>query len=504
MKLIVTKKALLVLICAVLVDTVASTLHRSYGQTTKLGAQLRRAGLLNYEYDPGLILPLRNGTLLAFDGMHYKNEPERFVNAADGFTYGYGLGMIELFDPVKGQSKVLTQMPFVFERDFAEAANRRQMQAIELKDGRIFLVGMFQGNPTMKKSPLWRFTKKPLKLSVIAKSGAKEALQVVSPNFRQTMFGLIYDPKAQSFAAVDFPESIPPRWLVGMNLLPNGQVLITGGCVTRNLKNWRKFPEKRVLCFDPKTNRLEVVGELQHARFGHSVIPLGDSKFMLINGYGVSEREAKTNVCILRNPDGSPAASSPMILTHEIEVFDLRTKRSTVVGHTRTGRYDFAAMRLPNQSVFINGGAATSMLGFDASELYDSKTGRTSYVGELLSPRKIAIARHEELVPYRFPGEGIDFRALKSTIGPMIFAGRDIIYIYDWRKIANQEWLKTPSTPLHLLMPRIHHHIVENSSRRVFVMGGLTYSSVTGSSITRGHRADLIEEIVLLNSRGTN
>ncbi len=458
---------------------------------------LRRAGTLNYEYDPGVILPLRNGKILAFDGMHYKNEPERFIKAEDGNTYGYGYGMIELFDPASGQTKVQTKMPFWFERDVAGAANRRQVTAIELADGRIFLVGKCGHNPTMKNSPLWSLSPTPVTLPILSASEPKYKLKTMAPDFRQTMFGLIYDPRNFSFEAVDYPPSIPPRWFVAMNLLPDGQVLITGGCVTQNLDSWKNFPEKRVLCFNPKSKTLKVVGELQHARFGHEVVPLSKSQFMLINGYGISEKEAKNPVCSYHNRyDSCGGAAPPMSLTHEVEIFDLSTKQSKITGHTLTGRYDFSAIHLPDQTVFIHGGAASSLLGFNASELYNPKTGLTSYIGEPYKKPKPAFIRDEDHLPYRLLGEGIDFRGIRTKENRLVLAGKDAAYVYDWQKIKDRQWLQSHHVPMRLLMPRIHHHIVENSDKRLFVIGGLTYSSVTGSSITRQRRASLIEEFI--------
>lgn len=462
------------------------------------------AGQLNYEYDPGVFLPLRNGKILALDGMHYKNEPEGFVQAADGKTYGYGRGMVELFDPASGKTEVLTQLPITFERDVAAAANRRQMQAVELLDGRIFMVGKVGVNATMGNNPLWKpspvqhrprtFDDNFHYLPFFSKSKPNHKLKSIAPLSEPNLFGIIYNPQTQEVELVNSAESLPPRWFVAMNLLPDGKVLITGGCITLD-STWKEFPETRVLCFDPKTSKFNVVGQLQHPRFGHQVIPLSPTKFMLINGCGASDSEGKKKYCTYSNSHTSEKVLAPLSQTHEVEIFDLNTGRSKLVGHTLTGRYDFSAIPLKDGTVFIHGGAVGCLLGYHASELYDEKTGTTIYLGENFPDKKDGFASHEEEVPYRLQGEGVDFRAILKG-DQILLAGTEKAYVYDWRKIKDRDWLGLHNQPDRLLMPRFHHHLVESSDGRIFVMGGLAYRALTGSSVQSPHRANLIEEFV--------
>lgn len=464
----------------------------------------KAAGELKYEYDPGVFVPLRNGKILALDGMHYKNEPERFIRAADGKTYGYGHGMVELFDPANGITEVQTQLPITFERDVAAAANRRQMQAIELLDGRIFIVGKVAVNSTMANNPLWKqmpVQQKPRSfddnfhyLPIYSKSNPNQKLKSIAPLSEPNLFGIIYNPTTQAVELINSPESLPPRWFVGMNLLPDGKVLITGGCVTLD-STWKDFPETRVLSFEPKTKQFNVVGQLQHARFGHQAIPISASKFMLIDGYGVSDAEAKKKYCTYSNQHTSEQFLAPLSKTHEVEVFDLNTGKSKIAGQTLTGRYDFSAIPLQNGTVFIHGGAVGCLGGYDASELYDEKTGITTYVGENHTPKGDGFNSHEEIVPYRLQGEGVDYRAVLKA-DEIILVGREKAYIYDWRKIKDRHWLQLNNQPDRLLMPRFHHHLIKSSDGRVFIMGGLAYGMLTGSSVQNPRRAYLIEEFV--------
>lgn len=79
----------------------------------------KMAGHLNFKYDPGVFVPLRNGKILALDGfqVHREGKPENVYLAEDGKRYGSTPGgMTELFDPATGETKVLTKMPFWFNR----------------------------------------------------------------------------------------------------------------------------------------------------------------------------------------------------------------------------------------------------------------------------------------------------------------------------------------------------------------------------------------------------
>jgi hypothetical protein len=462
------------------------------------------SGRLNYKYDPGVILPLRSGKILALGGTCYDEQPERVVTATDGKRYGNSDGMIELFDPQSSQTKVLTQMPFTFFDQVEGAANRRQMKAIELKDGRILLVGRFCINSRIRNSPFWKSAAQkttPRKfddnfhyLPFWSKTQPKLHLKSIAPECRNTMFGLIFNPADNSFEVIDAPDTLPPRWFVGLNLLASGQVLITGGSITMD-NNWHAFPNAQVLEFDPATKNLKILGQLRHSRYGHDSIEISPSRFLIINGVGASEAEAKEQYCAFYNPDGSCATYAHRSCTHNVELWDVPTSQPKLIGQTLTGRYDFDSLLLPDRNIFIHGGCAGSLLGYSASELYDSKGGTTTFIGENYQQRKTGFATHEVSVPYRLLGEGIDFRA-SFIKGHIFLAGRDQAYFYDWRKLNDRDWLRRHDSPQKLLMPRIHHHLISTPNGKVFVVGGLTYNKISGSSISNARSASLIEEVV--------
>lgn len=491
--------AILLLVTA-LAGCTSSNMFNANQQKSKY---FKPAGHLNYEYDPGVILPLRNGKILALGGIQHikKNQPEKFFQAEDGKMYGYGSGMTELFDPDTGQTKVLTKMPFKFY--VLGAPNRRQMKAIELEDGRIFIVGKFEDNRDVPPDEAKRRYEKWFgkdcrhKLPVFSKNRAGVQLHSIAPCTEPHLFGLIYDWRNHTFEIVNTPDEIPPRYMVTLNLLPDGRVLIIGGSIADGgeMGYSGNYPETRVLIFDPKTKKISVVGNLLHTRYGHETIPLSDTKFMLFGGWGVSDTEAKETFCALSNPDGTCNWTRHHERTREVEVYDLKTGLSRIVGHTLGGRYDFSAIRFPNETVFINGGAVSSLRGYPASELYDLKTGTSTYIGESRMPEKLKHATPEDLIPYHLFGEGIWYRAIGDG-EIVLIVGINQAFVYDWHDFTNESALKKHHFPDKLLSLRDDHHLVKTPDGRVFVIGGLAYSDMTGSAVQGKRAANLIEEFV--------
>ena len=453
---------------------------------------------------------MRNGKIIALDGRQYNDgTPQRFYQAEDGKRYGYARGMTELFDPDTGETKVLTRMPFVFYQ--FGAPNSRQMQAIELEDGRIFMVGRFQENRPKSadsqeprdctKENEWHY------LPIYSKVKPGMQLKSIAPCTERDMFGLIYDWRNSTFEVVNVPERLPPRFMVTMNLLRDGRVLIIGGAISfaghERYESWRYFPEIRVLTFNPQKNHFAVVGNLQHARYGHETVPLSDTEFMMIGGFGPSETEAKetfTNLYGLQEHYSR---------TRDVEIFDLKTSHSRVVGRTLEGRYDFSAIPLPDAKILIHGGAVDSLTGHSASELFDVKTGKTVYVGQKRSPEQLKKGpSYQGDEPYYLPGEGICFRSVRNG-NSVLMAGADMAVIYNSQQFTDVKPL-TQHVSDKLLMPREDHHLISTPGKgasvedqhlaikpndRVFVMGGRSYGYAPGGIRDLGY-ASLIEEFV--------
>jgi hypothetical protein len=424
----------------------------------------RPSGHLNYMYDPGIMVPLRDGTVLCLDGYHSSldQQQENLVEAADGQRYGYGLGMVELFEPEKGTSKVLTKLPYLlFSHDGRKSD--KVTSAIELNDGRIFIVGKFHEN-------------KPH--------------TVVEPD----AFGLLYDWHNNTCEVIRSTGDIKPRDLVTLHLLPDDRVLILGGEIgSRPDDSWKLSPDVRVLAFDPKSKQISAIGKLKHTRYGHATVPISDTQYMIFGGWGPSEEESKERYCDIYNPDGTCHTWLYRQRTREVELFDTKTGISKIVGHTLTDRCNFSAIALPDGKVFIHGGPLRThgALGYHSSELYDPATGESRSVGEAWTPENVSADK----IPYRLYGEGEAFRAaLKES--NILLAGWSWAHLYDYRKLGEEAALKKHDA-CKLLEARECHHLVKTASGKLFVMGGESMGPETTSRI--GHfrgSASLIEEFV--------
>ena len=475
------------------IGTSGCTYSALRSRTEQPSKYFRVAGHLNYEYDPGVILPLRNGKILALGGKQLikQNQEERLYHAEDGKTYGYAAGIAELFDPETSGVKILTKMPFKFYESLGP--NRRQMKAIELKDGRIFMVGKFEDNRDVSPEEAKRRYKEWFgkdcrhKLPFFSKIRPDNQLLSMAPCAEPHMFGLIYDWHNHKFEIVNSPDQIPPRNMVTLNLLPDGRVLIIGGSIADGGANRYSgaFPENRVLVFDPKTKKINIAGHLRHTRYGHETIPLTTTQFMLIGGWGVSDIESKQRYCAAYNNDGSCNLYMPQQRTCEVEVFDLKTGYSNIVGHTLRGRYDFSAIPLPNDTVFIHGGEMTSLMPYLASELYNQTTGKTIFIGEAWDPKILESGPpvYREF-PCRMTGEGIDNRSI-LTGGVILICGEDFAQIYDWHSLSQLINLKHPYIADRLLVSRTNHHLVKTPSGRVFVIGGRFFKYAPMSNALR-------------------
>ena len=498
-----TKTIKSIVLCLVLLMTVAAcTLGKpmspggtARSEKSKLSKYFRPVGRLNCDYNPGVFVPLRNGKVLALDGFH--GDRDSIVRADDGMEYGFAYGLTELFDPVTGQTKILTRMPFRFNKVFE--TGEIEMRAIELADGRIFMVGWFMENRT--KSPGSLEVKscgggeRPVILPYYGKINHKIQLRSIAPCTEPKLFGVIYDWRRHAFELINAPPEIPPRCGVTMNLLSNGKVLIMGGSIS-GYASYLEFPETRVLLFDPTTKKFELVGNLLHPRIDHETLALHDQQFLLFNGVGASQVEWKQlHPFAYRN--GVVEGYTRHSRTLEVEMFDVTLRQSKIVGHTLNRRVHFSVIPLPDTKVFIHGGPLwmSSMLGYEQSELYNPKTGTTVFVGERRKPRVQHYIEAEFMIPYYLFGEDVYFKAARKGEN-LVLAGADMAFIYNYHDLSNPDAIKNNVIRDCLAMPRIRHHMVTAIDGRIFVMGGHTFSKFTGSTVKGERPAKLVEEFI--------
>lgn len=148
--------------------------------------------------------------------------------------------------------------------------------------------------------------------------------------------------------------------------LPDGRVLIAGGCTTGGCGGTPAGRRSEI--FDPSLGGFVAGPELVQARVGHTATRLADGRVLLAGGYPDERRAPLT----------------------EAELYDPATGRFTATGSMSVGRGSHTATLLRDGRVLIAGGVSgTSALS--TVEIYDL-SGRFQPVAPMPSPRAIHAA----------------------------------------------------------------------------------------------------------------
>ncbi len=419
----------------------------------KLVTKLVKCGALHYTYENGCFIPLRNGTILAYGGQLWDSVVP--IRAQDGKIYGNEpASMVEIFDPKDGSSRVLTKLPFQIPN--LGISNPRQMKGIELQNGKILFIGCFIDT-----------------LHPVSFRGFRTE---IAPAGNPRLFGILFDPQTFKYQEIHSPEDIPGRTMVCLDLLDDGRVLITGGSISgRNIfSDYKELPETRVLVFDPKDNSIRVIGQLTHTRYGHSVVRVSKTQFKLFGGIGVGEKEKDEMEPYMYNADGTVRAEMHFFATREVEMFDLATGKSKVVGHTLRGRHDFSILPLSEQKFLISGGAKVSSLGHWAAEIYDNSSNQSLLIGMKRDEESVKISNNK--TPLSFLGEGAYFRsAINSKC--CVFAGIQDAYVYQNKDLLKEPPVVSNFERLRLLAPRTYHNVI-CCNDGLYILGGNCKSNV--------------------------
>jgi hypothetical protein len=162
------------------------------------------------------------------------------------------------------------------------------------------------------------------------------------------------------------PNLSSPRADVAMATLRDGRIVLAGGFDGRQAVD-------AIDLFDPADNSIRGIGALANARAGAGAALLPDGRVLVVGG-GTNGRARLT------------AAASA-------EIVDPATGRSVLTGSLSHARYKHAVARLPNGTVLAVGGSdeRDSRGKLDAIESYDPATGRFTIVGRTRAKRyKIA------------------------------------------------------------------------------------------------------------------
>ena len=162
-------------------------------------------------------------------------------------------------------------------------------------------------------------------------------------------------------------EMTMPRASHTATTLPDGRVLIAGGCTTDGCGG---TPEGgRSEFYDPTVGRFTPGPNMVQARGGHTATRLGDGRVLYAGGY----------------PDeGRPPLRS-------LEMFDPTTNQFTQVGQMTSGRGSHTATLLRDGRVLLVGGV-DSRQALSTAEVFDPATNRVTRAASLPGPRATHVA----------------------------------------------------------------------------------------------------------------
>ncbi|MDQ3855129.1 MAG: kelch-like protein, partial [Chloroflexota bacterium] len=155
-----------------------------------------------------------------------------------------------------------------------------------------------------------------------------------------------------------------PRAAHSATLLPDGRVLLAGGC-TRNSCELGEEGATAEL-YDPELGRFSHTGSMARPRVGHAAV-LVEGRVLVLGGWDL----------------GGVTASA--------ELYDPATGIFSGAGSMRSRRGGFTATRLRDGTVLIAGGYDGGRY-LSSAELYDPRTGRFVPTGRMVLPRTSHVA----------------------------------------------------------------------------------------------------------------
>lgn len=159
-----------------------------------------------------------------------------------------------------------------------------------------------------------------------------------------------------------------PRVYHTATLLPNGKVLVVGGWINDANDSGNALASAEI--YTTRTGRWTKTGSLTDARLGHTATLLSNGKVLVVGG--TTDRQS-----------GDGLASA--------ELYDPTTGTWSATGSMSVSRVDFTATLLPDGKVLVAGGWDNNGDGsgnpLDTAELYDPTSGTWSATGSMSTPR---------------------------------------------------------------------------------------------------------------------
>lgn len=157
---------------------------------------------------------------------------------------------------------------------------------------------------------------------------------------------------------------LAPRAAHQATSLPNGVVLITGGCIDEGCSRVTDGAE----LYDPDSRSFQVIAPLALPRAGHRAVRLHDGRVLVVGGW-----------------TGTAATATA-------EVYDPVTGRWTASGPLQQPRQSPIAQLLPDGRVLVAGGADDGMNPLASAEIFDPGSNGFVGAGGMLTPRASHVA----------------------------------------------------------------------------------------------------------------
>lgn len=168
-------------------------------------------------------------------------------------------------------------------------------------------------------------------------------------------------------------------------LLLNGKLLITGGYAKDGARPAAE-------CYDPDAETWTVVAPMTSPRGDHTATLLRDGKVLVAGGLGPTNN--------IRNPLSSA------------EIYDPVTEKWTPTGSLNFGRSSHKATLLPDGRVLVAGGAGADAKALASAELFDPRTGKWTMTGTM----NVARTDHKPLL---MPGGKVMVLGGFNDAGPL-------------------------------------------------------------------------------------
>lgn len=169
----------------------------------------------------------------------------------------------------------------------------------------------------------------------------------------------IYDPASASWsyaASMNVPRAVHTS-----NELPDGRIVVIGG---NSLNVYESIVTSSIEIYDPVANTWSDGGSLQLARQNHTATLLNDSLILVCGGYTGD-------------------------ITNECEIYNVNTHQSTVVQPMVQPRHEASAVMLADGTVLVAGGRTGGSVSdyLAECELYNPSTNSWSVLPSMLQPR---------------------------------------------------------------------------------------------------------------------